>query len=264
MKFNLKIYNFTYQFKINFKLSLTAIILFVISGNSNLFAIELIDDNINRNKQETILKIDTNKVQTEDIIPSSLNEGGMIYSPAQDSAYYRAIRANVTSNVRIWNDLHLTQYTWYEYLKNIKKSDVAIAMESLTSLPKEYYLPDPTEVVQREINIANAFYVPYVNTYNQNGLRVSFADIGSFLGITEDVSTSINYTLEKQSNVIVVVYSLRAVVIATIFDGVQPVGSYSFNWNGRDDNGKKMPPGDYIAEIRISNEKYIRKRILIQ
>ena len=224
---------------------------------------EFIDNEIN-NKQETILKIDTNKVQVEDIIPSSINEGEILFTPAQDSAYNRAMRANVTTSARIWNDLHLTQYTWFEYLKNIKKSDVAIAMESLTSLPKEYYIPDPTEVVQREINIANSFYVPYVNTYNRNGMRISFGDIGNFLGITEDVSPSISYSLDKQSSVVVVVYSLRAVVIATIFDGIQPVGSYNFNWNGRDDNGKKMPPGDYIAEIRIANEKYIRKRILIQ
>jgi hypothetical protein len=233
-------------------------LLFFLNNTLFLYSYSLDD------KQGTILRIDTVKTEKEDYLPSSYNGEEIIFTPAQDSAYYRALRSNVTSSTRIWNDLHLTQYTWYEYLKNIKKSDVAIAMESLSSLPKEYFLPDPTEVVQREINIANAFYVPYVNTYSRNGLRVSFADIGSFLGVTEDVSPEISYRLDKSTNVMVVIYSISAVVIAKLFDGNQPSGNYTLNWNGRDDNGKKMPPGDYIAEVRIANEKYIRKRIIIQ
>ncbi len=256
LKFNLK---FTSAFRQHFSFVFFGVLVLLLNCNNQTFA-----NQINDIKQETILKIDTLKIQKEDNLPSSYNDDNIIFTPSQDSAYYRAMRSNVTSGTRIWNDLHLTQYTWYEYLKNIKKSDVALAMEGLSSLPKEYFLPDPTEVVQREINIANAFYVPFVNTYSRNGVRVNFDDIGRFLGITEDVSPEINYKLDKPTNVMVVIYSISAVVIAKLFDGNQPSGNYTLNWNGRDDNGKKMPAGDYIAEVRIANEKYIRKRIIIQ
>lgn len=227
--------------------------------------IMLIDSN-KTNKRELDkkeLKSNTTNKVDEDIIPSSEKQN-LKFTAEQDSAYFRAMRANVTSNIRIWNDLNLTKYIWFDYLKNIKKSDVAIAMESLSSLPKEYFMPDPKEVVQRQINISNAFYVPFVPTYDPNNALFTFAEIGNFLGLTEDVSPLIKYNLERQSNVEIVIYSIRAYVIAKVFDGVQPAGSYSISWNGRDESGKKMPPGDYIAEIRIANDKYFRKRIIIQ
>ena len=131
------------------------------------------------------------------------------------------------------------------------------------SLPKEFFIPDAREVVQREINIANSFYVPYVNTYNPYRAIATFEQIGNFFGITEDVSPEITYRLDNPANVEVVVYSISAVVIAKIFDGKQPNGIYRFTWNGRDDKGVKMQSGDYVAEIRIGNDKYIRKRIVI-
>lgn len=219
-----------------------------------------VDKNVGKS---TIIRIDTVK-NDGDILPSSSHSNQQnIFTPEQDTAYYRAIRANVSTSLRIWNDLQFSKYIWYEYSKNIKKSDVAIAMESLNSLPKEFFTPDPQEVVQREINIANAFYVPHLNTYNQNGMKLSFADIGNFLGITEDVSPEITYKLDTPAQVEVVVYSISAIVIANIFEGKQPAGTYKFTWNGRNNTGTKMPSGDYIAEIRVANEKYIRKRILI-
>jgi len=251
---------FLYKYHILFVIILPLFLSLELYSNDKKFKSILILDS---NKTNNVIKPNPNNNLKEDIIPSSEKEN-LFYTAEQDTAYNRAMRANVTSNIRIWNDLNLTKYIWFDYLKNIKKSDVAIAMESLSSLPKEYFMPDPKEVVQRQINITNAFYVPHVPTYDPNNALFTFAEIGNFLGIIEDVSPAIKYSLDKPSNVEIVIYSIRAYVIAKVFDGVQPSGSYSINWNGRDESGKKMPPGDYIAEIRISNEKYFRKRIIIQ
>lgn len=260
---------------INYNIKCLVFVLFIILLNCQVTSISLASDfqaSDNKtdvtptekfNSKSTIIRIDT-LINGEDIIPSSLNSNEAVqFTPEQDSAYFRALRANVTTGIRIWNDLQFSKYIWYEYSRAIKKSDVAIAMESLTSLPKEFLMPDPKEVVQREINIANSFYVPYVSTYNPQRAVATFEEIGKFFGVVEDVSPEITYRIEKQTYVEVVVYSISAVVIAKIFEGNQPSGIYKFTWNGRDDKGVKMPKGDYVAEIRIGNEKYIRKRIAI-
>lgn len=260
-----KYFNFNYKILIAICLNVFYLFLFSLKLISNETKIESVLVKDTTNSTNVNKNFFLNNSSKEDIIPSSENQRN-VFTAEQDTAYYRALRSNVTSNIRIWNDLNLTKYIWFDYLKNIKKSDVAIAMESITSLPKEYFLPDPKEVVQRQINIANSFYVPNVPTYDpmfNNNALFTFEEIGNFLGLTEDVSSEINYNLERTTNVVIVIYSIRAFVIAKIFDGVQPAGPYTINWNGRDDNGKKMPSGDYIAEIRIANEKYYRKRIII-
>ncbi|MBR3090812.1 MAG: hypothetical protein IKH10_02320, partial [Bacteroidetes bacterium] len=83
------------------------------------------------------------------------------------------------------------------------------------------------------------------------------------LGIIEDTSPEIKYSLGMIADVEIVIYSVQAKVIATIFKGTQRPGSYKITWNQRDDKGKKMPYGDYIAEVRIGTDRFVRKRIVI-
>jgi flagellar hook assembly protein FlgD len=87
--------------------------------------------------------------------------------------------------------------------------------------------------------------------------------IGRFLGLTEDLSPTISYSLFETSHVEIVIYSVQANVIATIFSGRQVPGNYSYTWNGRNDRGMKMGSGDYVGEVRIGEKRYVRKRIYI-
>jgi flagellar hook assembly protein FlgD len=56
---------------------------------------------------------------------------------------------------------------------------------------------------------------------------------------------------------------MNAVIIATMFDGIQSPGDFTYTWNGRDDSGRLLPVGDYVGEVRIGKEKLIRKRIYL-
>lgn len=185
------------------------------------------------------------------------------YSPEQDSAFKRALEYSLPVNALIRNGLHLSEPIWEFEQRMMGDRQFSIAAKHLNSLPKSYYLPTPVEMVQRQIMIENAFNVPFVKTYNPYGLQVNLNDIGLFLGVTEDVSPRISYTLEYTSEVEIVIYSVKAAVIATIFKGIQGPGKYNITWNGRDDLGKQMSSGDYVAEVRIGKEKFIRKRIVI-
>jgi len=136
-------------------------------------------------------------------------------------------------------------------------------MQNINNIPREFFIPTGNEVVQHEINRQMSMYIPGINNLSPYGAKISFADIGSMFGLTEDVSPVITYRLDYYVEVEVVIYSIRAVVIATLFEGKQPPGPYKITWNGRDDNGRKMPRGDYIGEVRIGKERLIRKRIVI-
>ncbi len=131
-------------------------------------------------------------------------------------------------------------------------------------LPKQVWEPLPSEATMAQYNIIQSQSVPpYTSGPNPFGLKIPLSSIGQFFGITEDVSPVLQYDLEYRTNVQVVIYSITAIVVATIFEGVQVPGNYKYTWNGRDDMGKRLPPGDYIGEIRIGNSKYIRKHIVI-
>jgi hypothetical protein len=138
-----------------------------------------------------------------------------------------------------------------------------IAMKNMM-IPSDIYTPLASEVTAHEYGQIMATSVPFVKTYNPySGFKISLNTIGRFLGLVEDLSPNLAYKIDYATNVEIVIYSLQAVVIATIFEGPQQPGSYKFTWNLRDDAGRKMPSGDYIGEIRIGKERYVRKRIYI-
>ena len=175
----------------------------------------------------------------------------------QDSAYFRAMRMKLPVSLRLRYDLMDVGYTLISLDPDTEKT-------GMDYIPNEAFNPDPNMIVQRQENLMRAFEVPYARTYNPYGVRVSFADIGRFFGITEDYSGTIQFKVDNYTEVEIVVYSIQAVVVATIFKGHLPAGSYQRTWTGRDENGRKLPPGDYIGEVRIKGDRSIRKRIILK
>lgn len=143
-----------------------------------------------------------------------------------------------------------------------KGTPIDIARKNL-DLPSEYFVPSPHEFALYELNQKLSTYVPYIRTSQPFGFKANLSDIGKILGLVEDVSPVLTYEVDTYTDVEVVVYSIQARVVATIFSGKQTPGKYTFTWNVRDDAGRLMPPGDYIGEIRIGRSKFIRKRIYI-
>lgn len=176
----------------------------------------------------------------------------------QDSAYFKAMRMKLPVSLRLRYDLMNIGYTLISLDPDAEKT-------GMDYIPKEAFNPDPNMIVQRQENLMRAFEVPFARTYDPfNGMRVSFSDIGRFFGITEDYSGNIQFKVDNYTEVEIVVYSIQAVVVATIFKGHLPAGSYQRTWTGRDENGRKLAPGDYIGEVRIKGDRSIRKRIILQ
>lgn len=188
---------------------------------------------------------------------------GTFFTPAQDSAFKRAIASQIP--IRTLIDLELKMHMQNFNLQKaiIETNPWILAQQNIDNIPAEYFIPSGSERVRYQENILASQYIPFVRTINPNQFQFPLRRIGQFLGVVEDVSPTIKYEVEVTSHIQIVIYSVGAKVVATIFDGMQTPGRYSITWNLRSEDGKPMPTGDYIAEVRIGDERFIRKRIVI-
>lgn len=188
------------------------------------------------------------------------------FTPLQDSAYIRSLRAkslNISSDAIFYADIKLLE----SEILLLKKIDVITNAEILrrnTQLPVESLQPSAVEKTLYQFNIMQSQYIPFVRTYNFFGPKIPFSTIGSLLGLVEDVSPVLKYTLDYEDEVRIVIYSERAIIIRVLFEGKQYAGQYQILWDGKDNYGTQMRRGDYIGEIRIGENKLIRKRIRIE
>ena len=183
---------------------------------------------------------------------------------SQDSAFDAARRLDITAAARFAATTRMLQKAW-ESMTAVRREPTSWELISATmNIPTSMYTPSPVEVAQRQIMIANSQYVPGVllRPMGTGNIQVRLNDIYRFLGLTEDVSPRIVYNVDEAMHVEIVIYSTQARVVATIFRGTQPAGRYEITWNGSDDSGNVVANGDYIAEVRLGNERLQRKRIL--
>ncbi|GAB5465804.1 MAG: hypothetical protein Kapaf2KO_12400 [Candidatus Kapaibacteriales bacterium] len=182
----------------------------------------------------------------------------------QDEAYRRALLLDIPIDVQLRYDLLQSQMNWFLIEEMRKGESLGQAYLNVMDLPDRVFQPEGAEVMQRRQMLVDAFSVPGIYTYAPNPGLFTFEEAARFLGLAEDFTPKISYTLSEPNYVEIVIYSTQAKVIATLFQGKQPAGGHSLTWNLRDQMGRKMPAGDYVAEIRIGNERYYRKIIKIK
>lgn len=187
------------------------------------------------------------------------------FSPDQDTAYARAIRLGIPPGTLTQIHAQMFARGWAEEQNREERPAWQTAMRNL-EIPADYYLPSARERTLYAYGIAQSQYIPNVSPYkNPNpGVQIPLSSIAAFLGLEEDVSPVMQYNVDYTTEVQIVVYSPQAKVIATVFDGRQFAGKYRITWNGRDDSGRRMPPGDYVSEVRIGKDRYIRKHIVLK
>ena len=61
------------------------------------------------------------------------------------------------------------------------------------------------------------------------------------------------------------VYNLAGQQVAMLVEGVRQTGSYSINWDGRDDSGRALASGIYFYQLRTEvGQKEVRKLLLLR
>lgn len=243
-----------------FRISLAAIFFLIVTTTLNAQR-DTTETLLEKNKQLTPMQYlieDTARYNSDQEAQSAER-----FTNIQDSSFNAAMQMNIPASARLKYDLHNSQALWRLEQEIAKGTPWQVAIQNMQNIPEEAFEPSGIEVTLHQLNIQQSLSIPYARTYSPYGAKINLSTIGRLIGVTKDVSPEINYSLDYPTDVEVVIYSLKAVVIATIFDGSQQAGSYTFTWNGRDDKGRKMPSGDYIGEVRVGKDRYIRKRIVL-
>ena len=70
---------------------------------------------------------------------------------------------------------------------------------------------------------------------------------------------------EMQDNkILLVIYNLRGQAVRKLLDGNFLPGKYSVSWDGTDDNGTLITSGYYFCVLKASNERLVRRFVLLK
>jgi hypothetical protein len=171
------------------------------------------------------------------------------------------IRYRLDSISVLHEEIRSDHAVWRAYLDSLENTPQAVMARNLAMTPEDW---KPTaadrnrreEDIKRSQNAGDLFknhYVPLVSA--------PLAAIGRMLGLIEDVTPRIKYTLNGTRPVTVKIYTLTAEPVVTLVEGSQPPGVYSFDWDLLDAAGRRVVYGDYIAEVIVDKVLVLRKRI---
>ena len=76
-------------------------------------------------------------------------------------------------------------------------------------------------------------------------------------------STVIRYGLSRPSNLSIVVYAITGRRVATLATGYQNAGTFSLWWDGRGDDGRRVPNGVYLYRMTTDMRSTSRKMIVM-
>lgn len=81
--------------------------------------------------------------------------------------------------------------------------------------------------------------------------------------------TQIEYQIAELQNldrfpVLIRIYNINGQLVITLVNDFKKAGKYTILWNGKDENGLKMPTGIYVIEMRVNQFTSQRKMIIMQ
>jgi hypothetical protein len=79
-----------------------------------------------------------------------------------------------------------------------------------------------------------------------------------------NIETRIEYALPEQALVRLVIYNIRGQQVRLFVDEIQPPGFKSVPWNGRDDFGREVGSGVYLAHLMVGPHSIVRKISLLK
>ena len=77
-------------------------------------------------------------------------------------------------------------------------------------------------------------------------------------------STRISFTLEQEGRVSLTVYDLRGRPVRTILDEVRDEGDHAVLWDGKNDDGARLPSGLYLYRLEAGEQRIARKMTLVK
>jgi hypothetical protein len=123
--------------------------------------------------------------------------------------------------------------------------NMAAGVQTGTSLSMYVVLIEDTQASPNPDSPAPQSFVlqqNYPNPFSRSGEAASL------------VGTKIEYYLQEQHSVSLTVHNAIGQVVRKLYSGLQPAGSHSATWDGRDDNGNLLPSGTYLCTLEVRDE----------
>ncbi|MDH5683652.1 MAG: T9SS type A sorting domain-containing protein [candidate division WOR-3 bacterium] len=89
----------------------------------------------------------------------------------------------------------------------------------------------------------------------------------SFLKVNPTIfakSSTVSYTLNRHAKVTLEVYDALGRKINTLLNDFQSIGQYNITWSGKDQKGNKVSNGTYFYVLKIGDEVFTKKVVLIR
>jgi hypothetical protein len=198
----------------------------------------------------------------------SQSPGGTVVRP--DSAFVpgrigdapqQSRRDSLFGRPRFRGDVRIDSLELVYLLDSLDNTPQARMRRNLAMSPSDW-MPTRGERAAREADLRRAMDLDYLfpNSYIPL-FGISTGAVFRALGLVEDVTPRITYTLMRTEPVTVKIYTMEAELVTTIVDAPQRPGAYDFEWDLKDADGVRVPYGNYIAEVIVGGRMVLRKRI---
>ena len=77
-------------------------------------------------------------------------------------------------------------------------------------------------------------------------------------------STTIRFSLDREAVVTLEIYNVSGSLVRTLVSGRTTPGSYSEDWNGRDNRGRRVASGTYFYRLRVDGRTQTKKMVLLK
>ncbi len=153
----------------------------------------------------------------------------------------------------------------HAYLDSIANTPMAIMQRNLVFSYRDW-AASAADIARRDEDIKRSQgWDKVFQNIPRVTLSVPLRSIGQALGLVEDVSPRIKYTVLRTERVTVKVYDISAKLVVVLHDDVQAPGEYRFDWNMCDSTGARVELGNYVAEVIMESKEQrrllLRKRI---
>jgi len=78
------------------------------------------------------------------------------------------------------------------------------------------------------------------------------------------LSTNIKYSLAQKGKVVMKIYNSAGKLIRTLLEGEKDPGTYTVNWDGRNDAGERISNGSYFYQLEIDGKTQVKKMVLVK
>jgi hypothetical protein len=162
--------------------------------------------------------------------------------------FYTWSTSQMVSDVKSWLDNPSTNFGW-----------ILIGNESEPTTAKRFDSRENS--IQENRPILTVFYKTTTNINHKNKLSVEFSLLQSYPN-PFNLSNVIKYSLAKDGNVKLEIYSTDGKLIKTLINQNQKSGAYTIMWNGINSYGEKIASGIYFYQLKVNGKIIGIKKIV--